>query len=379
MNQPSLASDDMAALFDKLALEVEQFVQATAGQTAYTAINTNMLMLRDCLVHVARNRDIVASHAVVQKCVETLQDGLMSVPSDSEPVIIRFKDIIIRILKSIQDPRIYSQQWVNKQITRFLTDCRDDLRYCVDAVETLIRAGLVNIPQYDVALTQLMDNGLNYMAVNFSMQLVQLFLIEDRQSQIITETDFCNTIEMLAKIQTHTRQPPEGLSNVMDMLRQNYDQTTAFFGDRASAGPTVHIHNGILQVRAPNYEDPPGLMEKTDYLLREWINIYHAQPSARDSTKAFSMFVHQMNVQGILKTDDLITRFFRLSTQLCVETVYRNLQEQQLSSTVIRAKCYHTLDAFVRLVALLVKHSGDSTNTTTKIHLLNKVSVRMKI
>lgn len=57
----------MAALYDKLALEVEQFVQATAGQTAYTTINTNMLMLRDCLVHVARNRDIVASHAVIQK------------------------------------------------------------------------------------------------------------------------------------------------------------------------------------------------------------------------------------------------------------------------------------------------------------------------
>lgn len=129
----------------------------------------------------------------------------------------------------------------------------------------------------------------------------------------------------------------------------------------------------LQQVRAPNYEDPPGLMEKTDYLLREWVNIYHAQPSARDSTKAFSMFVQQMNVHGILKTDDLITRFFRLSTQLCVESVYRNLADQSQAATVLRAKCFHTLDAFVRLVALLVKHSGDTNNTTTKIHLLNKV------
>lgn len=270
MAQSSLAADDMAAIYDKLVLEVEQFVQATGGQTSYTTINTNMLMLRDCLVHVARNRDIVASHAVIQKvnvtfnlissfiaifisqCVETLQDGLMTVPSESEPVIMRFKEIIIRILKSIQDPRIYSQQWVNKQVTRFLTDCRDDLRYCVDAVETLIRAGLVNLPQYDVTLTQLMDNGLNYMAVNFAMQLVQLFLIEERGNQAVTETDFCNTVEMLTKIQTHTRQPPEGLSNVMDMLRQSHDQT-AYFGDRAPAGPTVHIHNGILQVRLHFY------------------------------------------------------------------------------------------------------------------------------
>ena len=40
----------------------------------------------------------------------------------------------------------------------------------------------------------------------------------------------------------------------------------------------------------------------------------------------------------------------------------------------VRAKCFHTLDAFVRLIALLVKHSGDQQNTITKVNLLNKVS-----
>ena len=39
----------------------------------------------------------------------------------------------------------------------------------------------------------------------------------------------------------------------------------------------------------------------------------------------------------------------------------------------VRAKCFHTLDAFVRLIALLVKHSGDQQNTITKVNLLNKV------
>lgn len=40
---------------------------------------------------------------------------------------------------------------------------------------------------------------------------------------------------------------------------------------------------------------------------------------------------------------------------------------------IMRPKCYQPLDAYVRLVALLVKHSGDATNTSTKIHLFNKV------
>lgn len=84
-----------------------------------------------------------------------------------------------------------------------------------------------------------------------------------------------------------------------------------------------------------------------------------------------------MHQQGILKTDDLITRFFRLCTEMCVEISYRAQAEQQhnpaASAAIIRAKCYHNLDAFVRLIALLVKHSGEATNTVTKINLLNKV------
>lgn len=89
------------------------------------------------------------------------------------------------------------------------------------------------------------------------------------------------------------------------------------------------------------------------------------------------LFPWQMHQQGILKTDDLITRFFRLCTEMCVEISYRAQAEQQhnpaANPTMIRAKCYHNLDAFVRLIALLVKHSGEATNTVTKINLLNKV------
>ncbi len=39
-----------------------------------------------------------------------------------------------------------------------------------------------------------------------------------------------------------------------------------------------------------------------------------------------------------------------------------------------RAKCYNTLDAYCRLIALLVRHSGDASNNVTKINLLSRVS-----
>lgn len=117
--------------------------------------------------------------------------------------------------------------------------------------------------------------------------------------------------------------------------------------------------------QAQDIDDPPGLLEKTEFLLKDWVTIYHTQSSGRDSIKTFGMFVNKMNVYGILKTDDLITRFFRQATQICIDLVYRNLND--------KTKIFHWIDAFVRLIALLVKHSGETGSASTKTNLLNKV------
>ncbi len=54
------------------------------------------------------------------------------------------------------------------------------------------------------------------------------------------------------------------------------------------------MHSGISQAR--EFDDPPGLHEKTEYLLREWVNMYHSPAAGRDSTKAFSAFVQQVSI-----------------------------------------------------------------------------------
>lgn len=135
-------------------------------------------------------------------------------------------------------------------------------------------------------------------------------------------------------------------------------------------GPTALIHSGIAQAR--DYDDPHNLPEKTEYLLQEWVTMYHLPNAGRDSSKAFGHFVTQMSLHGVLKTDDLITRFFRLCTQFCVDISYRALTSEP-TTDLIRSKAFHTLDAYVRLIALLIKHSGDASNGVTKVNLLNKV------
>lgn len=125
--------------------------------------------------------------------------------------------------------------------SRCLIECRDEYKYNVEAVELLIRNHLVNMQQYDLHLAQVwkklnlsklkdfgsafiliisltfllccqsMENGLNYMAVAFAMQLVKILLVDERSVAHITEADLFHTIETLMRINAHSRgNAPEG-------------------------------------------------------------------------------------------------------------------------------------------------------------------------
>lgn len=70
------------------------------------------------------------------------------------------------------------------------------------------RSHLISLPQYDLAIAQAVESG-NALATVFAMQLVQLYLIDERQATHVTETDLFHTIEILARM-SHHRSPPEG-------------------------------------------------------------------------------------------------------------------------------------------------------------------------
>lgn len=83
-----------------------------------------------------------------------------------------------------------------------------------------------------------------------------------------------------------------------------------------------------------------------------------------------------MNVYGVFKSDDNINCFFRISTQLMVELTYRLLPDKTQPPTAIRAKVFHTIDGYVKLLVFLIKYSGGviSGALSIKTNLLNKVN-----
>lgn len=119
------------------------------------------------------------------------------------------------------------------------------------------------------------------------------------------------------------------------------------------------------------------MQEKTENLLREWRNVLLSPLTEIDLGQNFNLYVHRMNMNGILKSDDMITRFFRISTQMCIENVYQALAEDRINppqGPPKREKYYSMCDSFIKLVSLLIKNTSDGGNPTPKLNLLNKVS-----
>jgi len=80
------------------------------------------------------------------------------------------------------------------------------------------------------------------------------------------------------------------LATLLESLRQN---TEGSLIDRVGIAPPPMMHSGIIQAR--ELDDPPGLHEKTEYLLREWVGRYRLPDAGIDSSKAFQVFVAQVS------------------------------------------------------------------------------------
>lgn len=363
-------TDEFGFHFEEIGSKAEVFLNSAMNVPALQVQVTNMHGLLDCLMIARRTRDNLSVVGMLNKAVEGIMEGLVN-NSEQVELLKHYRDIHLRVLHLLQDSRAFGALWTNSAISKSMIDCREEIRYNVDAAELLISSNFVNIAQYDLMLSTLMDNGNNYLAVTFAMQLIQRYFVDERSNPMITENDFFKTIDLLVRLSAHHR-APDGLPQLIEMLRLTHDPNTVLL-DRMNAGPTQHIHSGILQVRGNDYDDPPGMLDKVEYLLKDWVTIYHTQSMGRDPIKTFSMFVSKLNLYGILKTDDLITRFFRQATQLCIELVYATLREPLPSQLATKTKIFQWIDAFVRLIALIVKHSGETGNSTTKINLLNKI------
>jgi len=372
------------ALLDKLVAELESLLQQFMQVMQPNQLINSMHSIFEYVVATRNNpNDVVNTITLIQKVLDVLNQLVICVdnPAITESnLLIRARDLYIVILKGLNETKTYGSQWITKQVTRIvldriLTNTSNTPPLPDELFDTLLRSALINIPYLDHHLVSLFESTSNPIALAFTLQFVKMYGHTGIQEQEIP-----NIIAALIKLsKTCTANP---LSVEIQQILDNIRSNPVFSNNSINPNDTANFIMPTSMNQVSNLEaDSPEFSEKTEKLLREWINLYNS-PANLD--KVFTLYVQSMNHQGILKTDDSITRFFRLSTELCVNLCYRflsNLNGQQHPKTqsVVDAhgKCFYSLDAFANLIVMLVKHSGSNTGAATessaKLNLLNKV------
>lgn len=109
----------------------------------------------------------------------------------------------------------------------------------------------------------------------------------------------------------------------------------------------------LYQVRNVQKDaDPEGLRDQVAALFDNWAKVVHADPTDKNITACVEHFIRR----GLLKGDDITSRFFRICAELsvlhCVNTEVVNQQQQKVGDGRMS---YVMIDSFVKLVVTLLE------------------------
>ena len=245
----------------------------------------------------------------------------MSQNSPNELVLAKYRESNLSVLKLLlNDQRFCTGNWIVKEVQKIWLECNQEFKYSTEGIALLFKYKLLTAPTVDLHMSQLVDTG-NSKFIQFGVQLIRFFYIENASAYL--DIQLSSLIESLSRVSALSRfaQQNSELKDLLEVIRMNYEleDTVANSANRIHATALSMMYSGVQQ--AKDFDDPAGLKEKSDQLLHDWIQ-HHSILPHKENTKAFQQFVLQMNSQGLFKTDDMITRFFRICTEICVESCY---------------------------------------------------------
>lgn len=227
-----------------------------------------------------------------------------------------------------------------REVTAWLIYAEDERKFNVPVTVLLVRAGLVNIAELDVQLAKLILRDFRASVIDFSAQLA---------------------LECLQEPACATRQQ---LTNTVEAL-QRADQR-----GKATAASDRFLHDlksGLLKSKVD--VGNTALREQLAYCFAEWARLFQQSPNPE---KSFIDYVTQLQTQGILKGEDISSMFFRVCTEVSVDSYIKQKAVGGSPATGI----FSPIDAFSRLIVLMIKYHADPTganNEQAKVHYLTKI------
>ncbi len=169
--QPT-TSEECVQILEEVLSKVEPFVSNCTSLPASPHMNY-LHALVEGLSLARSTKDPSPVDLLIRKAVEALLEGLtsqMQQPVETES-LARYRDANLLVLRALSDERAYGTNWVMGRVTTALIEAHDDIKHNPDAVDCLIRSGLVRLFEFDKHLASVISINDNPRATVFAMHL----------------------------------------------------------------------------------------------------------------------------------------------------------------------------------------------------------------
>ncbi|KPL94018.1 CCR4-NOT transcription complex subunit 1-like protein 1, partial [Sarcoptes scabiei] len=341
--------DSFVYIYDKLMKHLNELIQ----EFEYVHYTTEAMQQVMEVLKLAKQqpRDQATATSLIKNVLNGIRELIFHTESNVTDfaVISRARDFYLLLLKALSDQRAFNLRFTTTNITRFIIEYWISVNssFPEDLFDTINRADLINFNFMDTEFYQFLENGTNSVAINIILSFLKCYL------PTININHFQSTLELLQRILMKVNQANplvNDLKNVLNLARLN-----------------------VTNANSNEITETPQLNDKFELIIKEWINCYN---SPKNINNSFSIIVKNMNSQGLLKNDDLISRFFKCFLEFCVERcyqVYSFASIQNFAMNDVRIKYFEYIDAFAALVLMFIKQSGNQGNVDQKFQFLSRI------
>ncbi|AQL10260.1 transcription regulator [Zea mays] len=275
-------------------------------------------------------------HVEIQSVIAEVPDMLRRCVSRDEAALV----VAQKVFKSLYDNASNSAyvSWllatliairdvcklVVKELTSWVIYSDEEKKFNIEIIFGLIHSKLLNLGEYNVHLTKLIDGGRNKVATEFAMSLVQTLITQDP----VSISELHNVVDAISKVLAAQVNKEESIANETTLIDPN----------------------------------------QVAVLFSEWCQIC-SHVNASDAI--YSRFVTQLEQDSLLNGDDISERFFHILTELAVT---HSLVSEQIVAPGGSSQqspqqphiSYFSIDSYAKLVVMVLKIISVTVRTIQK-------------
>jgi CCR4-NOT transcription complex subunit 1 len=208
------------------------------------------------------------------------------------------------------------------EVCQWLTYADDERKHVVPITIALIRIGLIHLPDLDVQLAKMIESGRSSV-LDYVVNLIRKYISEKPKGT--RSSDWAHCLQILGKL---------------PQLKQHNEELISFWNEVQHFQSTVKENSTEL------------LFQELQNLFNDWVCIVKLTPFNEQNLADYIQSLIQKRIFANEETQALFAR-------ICIESCIDEFQTYSLDSNSYPTVAYLKLDAFAKLVVLLVKYYQD--------------------